>query len=125
MDVEVDEDEVVRSPLETVDAAGGLRRGGVFESVSAPVASGSVAPAVVSVRLALASGEPVRAGLTCWRTGGDAEEGETGDSFFSIMTDEFSDSPHRSSCGGLQIESLLFGPEATKQADAGAFEVTS
>lgn len=62
MDVEEDED--TRSPLETVDVAGGLRRGGVVGSVSTPVASGSVAPAIVSVwlsasRVTLASGEPV------------------------------------------------------------------
>lgn len=87
MDVEEDEDEDTRSPLETVDVAGGLRRGGVVGSVSAPVASGSVAAAIVSAsRVTLSSGEPVRAGLTRWRTDGDAEEGETGDSFFSIMT---------------------------------------
>lgn len=88
-DVEGGED--TRSPPESVDVTGGLCRGVVAGSISAPVTSGLAAPGVASVRLsasrdALLSGELTRAGLTCWRTDGDGEEGETGGSFFSIMT---------------------------------------
>lgn len=59
---DVEEDEDTRSPPDSVDVMGGLRRGGVVWSVSAPVASGSAALGVVSVRLsasraALTSGE--------------------------------------------------------------------
>lgn len=89
-EVEDEEDEDTHSPLDSVDVTGGLSRGGVVWSVSAPIASGSAALAVVSVRLSasravLASGELMRAGLMCWRTDGDGEEGETGGSLFSIM----------------------------------------